>query len=183
MKFATRDDLIHFLPHGLVGAEIGVQTGGFAESILYQNEPSKLFLIDCWQHQTVEVYGHDPANARDGTQQMYFRETWDKFCELRHVHVLRMYSTEAAAVFRDNYFDWVYFDANHLQVAEDFRCWWTRVKPGGWLAGHDYCNVGDYITVKQTVDEVVAILGVDLHVSSEDYPAWAFQKPDCECPI
>jgi len=53
-----------------------------------------------------------------------------------------------------------------------------KVKSGGWIAGHDYCMVGDYVTVKTAVDEAVASLGVPLFVTMErEFPAWAFRKP------
>jgi hypothetical protein len=61
----------------------------------------------------------------------------------------------------------VFLDADHSYegVKEDWFEWRPKVKPGGWLAGHDY---GDKrFGVKQAVDESLAFwhkleLDVDL---------------------
>lgn len=172
----TRATLMGSLPHGGIGVEIGVQGGDFAQDILANNEPDRLFLVDCWEHQSAEVYGHDPANVADHTNLLLYKQCIDRFQHLRNVHVLRAYSLDAAAFFADDFFDWVYFDANHLMLAEDLDAWGSKLKKGGWCCGHDYCNVGDYISVKQVVDETVRRLGVNLHVTQEPgYPAWAYQ--------
>jgi hypothetical protein len=150
MDLTSRDTLMKSLPHGGTGAEIGVQWGDFAKSILFQNEPSRLFLIDCWEHQDPEVYGHDPANAPDMAHLIYFWQVQAAFVQHRNVHVLRMYSQDAVQVFADGYFDWIYLDANHLQVGEDIDAWYPKVKPGGWCAGLKSINVSPYWALSYT---------------------------------
>jgi predicted O-methyltransferase YrrM len=46
----------------------------------------------------------------------------------------------AAALFADGSLDLVYVDADHRYdgVAADLRAWRPKVKPGGWIAGHDF---------------------------------------------
>lgn len=182
-KFKNRRNLISFLPHDAVGAEVGVQSGRFAQTILDNNNPRELWLIDCWETQKTEIYGHDPCNVKQSKHDKWFSETKETFSTNRAVHILRMYTLEAANVFRPNYFDWVYFDANHLQLREDISAWWSLIKPGGWFSGHDYCIVGDYIRVKEVVDEFIGALDVDLYLSRERrFPSWAFRKPNFCCP-
>ena len=54
--------------------------------------------------------------------------------------VLRMTTTEAARLFEDEHFDFVFIDADHSYkaVKQDITHWEPKVRPGGWLGGHDY---------------------------------------------
>jgi len=55
-------------------------------------------------------------------------------------------------MFPPSYFDLVYLDARHdcKSVDEDISLWLPKVKPGGFLAGHDYG--GKWPGVKKAVD-------------------------------
>ncbi len=58
----------------------------------------------------------------------------------RHVHPLRMTGTAAARLIADRSLDLVYIDAEHSYAAvrEDIAAWLPKLRPGGFLAGHDY---------------------------------------------
>jgi len=49
-------------------------------------------------------------------------------------------SWKIANKYQDNYFDFVYIDANHKykSIKKDLDAWFPKVKKGGVLAGHDY---------------------------------------------
>jgi len=49
-------------------------------------------------------------------------------------------SVQAAACFDDASLDFVFIDAEHSyeSVAADISAWWPKLKPGGFLLGHDY---------------------------------------------
>ena len=51
-----RTFLLEALPHGSVGAEIGVHEGGFSRKILRVVDPAVLHLIDPWKHESAEEY-------------------------------------------------------------------------------------------------------------------------------
>lgn len=177
-NLADRETIFTSLPRGGVGAEIGVDTGDFSEIILRNAEPSLLFLVDCWKYLPVEVYGNDPANKPQVTKDQDYRHVFSKFLADPRVRVLKAFSIEAAAMFPDNFFDWIYLDANHLQCYEDIQAWWPRVKPSGILAGHDYCTVGDYIRVKEAVDRFVAETGLPLLTTDDPiYKCWIIERP------
>lgn len=49
-------------------------------------------------------------------------------------------SVESAAQVEDGSLDFVFIDADHSYdaVRRDIEAWRPKVKPGGWLGGHDY---------------------------------------------
>jgi hypothetical protein len=53
---------------------------------------------------------------------------------------LNIPSIEAADLFPDEYFDFIYIDAAHYyeDVKEDINAWQYKVKVGGFIGGHDY---------------------------------------------
>ena len=52
------------------------------------------------------------------------------------------WSADAAKTVPDDSLDFVYLDARHdfNGVFEDLSVWWPKLKMGGILAGHDYCD-------------------------------------------
>lgn len=183
LDLLDRNTLIGSLPHGGIGAEIGVDVGLFSEVILERNQPRELWLIDCWRHLPDS---NDPANAVEAAQEGKYQEVLKRFASRPHVHVLREWSVIAATQFQNEYFDFVYLDANHLQVDLDIQAWWPKIRIGGALCGHDYCVVADYIDVKPKVDAWVKQVGLTLHVAglesddvySRNYPSWLVFKPE-----
>ncbi len=175
----NRSMLISSLPHNGVVAEIGVQGGGFADTILRLCTPKLLYTIDCWEQQSIADYGHDPANVGNADHEEHYQTVLRMFEGKPNVKVMRAYSQDAARQFDDKYFDWLYFDANHLQLRADLEAWWPKVKPGGWMAGHDYCVHEDYILVKPVVDFFVVERGLTLYVTQDPpFPSWLFQKAE-----
>ena len=55
----------------------------------------------------------------------------------------------------DATFDVIFIDAFHSyeEVKADVGRWWPRVRPGGYLAAHDYAH-WDFPEVKQALDEI-----------------------------
>jgi len=185
IDLSTRETLIATLPKEGFVAEIGAEGGNFAKRILKMNNPKELYLIDCWENQSEDIYGNDPANNSKEVKDAQYRNVVEKFWHDRNVYVIKRYSKDAAPLFADGYFDWVYIDANHLQARQDIEAWWPKVKSGGIICGHDYTMCGDYITVKRDVDEFVAEHNLDLFVTTgangdiyeKNYPSWGFRKP------
>lgn len=185
LDLLDRPSLIASLPHGGIGAEIGVDVGGFSEVILERNQPRELWLVDCWHWQPRDQYGSDPANAVETAMEGKFQEVIRRFADRPHVHVMREWSVPAAAKFPDEHFDWWHIDANHLQVEKDMAAWWPKLKRGGWATGHDFCVVADFIDVKPKVERFAAEHGLEVFVAGmqsenvyeRNYPSWAMRKP------
>ena len=58
------------------------------------------------------------------------------------LRILPKPSTEAAKQFADRSIAFCFIDAGHLEaeVEQDIRSWLSKIRPGGVLAGHDYCD-------------------------------------------
>lgn len=131
----SREDLIAILPkHGLV-AEVGVDMGDFSRKILDTSQPSVLHLVDLWP----------PSLVRKDR----FTAVADRFAsEIKDQSVVlhRGDSEETMAAFPDQSFDWIYLDTTHIfdKTVRELAICARKVKPGGWLCGHDY-TVGSWI--------------------------------------
>jgi Methyltransferase domain len=68
-----------------------------------------------------------------------------------------MDSKEAAAYVPDGSLDFVFIDADHSYEGckADIQAWLPKLKPSGFISGHDYDNT-DFpcFGVKQAVDEI-----------------------------
>ena len=139
--WATRQDMLGALPKGGIVAEVGVYSGEWSQDILRICKPDKLHLIDLWPE------GKLVSNAAEEQlgQRLYAR-VLDRFChEIGTGKVIchRRNSVLAAAEFDDYYFDWIYLDADHSYkgVRNDLQHYFWKVRPGGYILGHDYVAV------------------------------------------
>jgi hypothetical protein len=181
-----RVQLLGCFPKKIKVAEIGVQAGEYSESLFRVLEPEELYLIDCWQvledqEDPVRNYW-DQYYWNQAAQDRYYSLVREKFVQNSNVKVIKEFSSEAARVFPDEYFDLIYIDANHTykSVSEDLETWFPKVKKGGILAGHDYfCNAPDmpwtkFFGVVPAVNEFVKKhnLSID-YITAESVPSYA----------
>ena len=131
-----RDDLAAlFAELGFkVGAEIGVETGRYSETLCKANPNLKLHCVDCW-----EIY----TGYRDHLNQTRLGGLYEEAIERLTPYdcaIHRLFSMEYAAHVCGNSLDFVYIDANHEipWVLEDIYWWAKKVRPGGIVSGHDY---------------------------------------------
>ena len=132
-----RYELLKYMPDGIT-AEIGVAKGRFSKNIVENNKPKKLFLIDAWKNFDM---GYDDANmVDDNSHEERYQEVKEHFANNDTVFLVRDYSVEAAKKFEDEFFDWVYIDANHSYdgVINDLKAWDKKVKQTGYIWGHDW---------------------------------------------
>jgi hypothetical protein len=119
------------------GAEIGCAFGANAANILSQWKGERLYMVDPWASQSPEVYReqHDKV-PYDG---------WYQDCQKlaekdQRITLIRKLSVDGAKEIPDYSLDFAYIDGNHGYgpVLEDMDSWWSKVKIGGVMGGHDY---------------------------------------------
>lgn len=145
-----------------LGAEIGVNQGGYSEALCKANPKLHLYSIDSWLASSYE----DLANRGEGPQRKMDHNYKEAVKRLSHYdcEIIRKESQEAVKDFADCSLDFVYIDANHdfANVANDIHAWGKKVKIGGIISGHDYTYfpAGVHIHVKYVVDAYTSALGI-----------------------
>jgi len=118
------------------GAEIGVWKGEYSKKILERTK-AVLFCVDPWDGTGMSVnFDGDEICAKT-------TEDLSRFDG--RARIIRSTSENAAELFSDEYFDFIYIDAKHDydSVKQDVGLWLPKVrKSGGILSGHDYNNRG-----------------------------------------
>lgn len=126
------------------GAEIGVHEGVTHFHLL--DTCSNLHMIG------VDVYM--------GNQEKYWNDVKEKLKEYDNSTFYRAKSTNAAKQVEDESLDFVFIDARHdyQYVKEDIEAWSLKVKPGGYITGHDIEHSG----VKRAVKEIFGEYNTDI---------------------
>ena len=117
------------------GAEIGVEFGRFSRVLLGSNPNLTLLCVDPWT-----AY----SRASQRRQNKYYAYVQNKLAPYKH-ELIRKTSMDALTVVPDESLDFVYIDAAHDfdNVMKDIIGWVHKVKKGGIVSGHDYCNFYD----------------------------------------
>ena len=122
------------------GVEVGTFKGEFSKELLTIWNGT-LYMVDVWRplgDEYIDASNH--ANFEHGVYGDAMNNI--KGFEDRAV-MIRATSAVASDIFPDESLDFAYIDANHAYefVKEDITKWWPKVKPGGWLCGHDYLKI------------------------------------------
>ncbi|MDG2497881.1 MAG: class I SAM-dependent methyltransferase [Flavobacteriaceae bacterium] len=125
----SREELLSVLPTGGTVAELGVDEGDFSEAILNISKPLKLHLIDLWGSKRYN------QNKCKSVENRFSKEVKENSVEI-NVGL----STDVVTNFQDNYFDWIYIDTTHSYktTIEELETYRTKIKPNGYIAGHDF---------------------------------------------
>jgi hypothetical protein len=163
-------DFMQMLPKGGRWAEIGVFRGDLSEKILSDCQPESLHLIDPWHFELDFDWFAPPefsvkyGEARKFVEQVtkwtgvpagihlneHFEALYNgvklRFANDTRVTIHRQTAHDAAKLFADAYFDFVYVDGAHdyENVLHDLTTYDRKLKPDGALIGDDYCDHGVY---------------------------------------
>lgn len=161
----------------------------------YPNEriTINLFVVDTFEgtatdinQSTVRGYGGSvQLMAEDNLTQLHGP---DPECRVEfNVHIIQGSSTQVAAEFaqhrpscmtKDGQIEFLYIDAGHAydEVTADVRAWFPLVRPGCWVAGHDYNqNLFPWLIV--AVDQLAQELGHCSPIAMHNTTVWSFRKP------
>lgn len=123
---ASRFDLIHHMPKGGAIAEVGTYKGDFAAYILKTSDPFELHLID------LDFSRLNPAVSNSVRVRTHAGLSYD-----------------VLAKFPNEFFDWIYIDADHSYsgVLRDARASLSKVKRGGFLVFNDFAHMDPFLGV------------------------------------
>ncbi len=133
------------------GFEIGVANGELTD-YLAPRLAGKLYAVDPWRIFPKDEW-FDCINSSQANLDSMARGAIARLSKNKNVEVWRLTSKEAAGRVRDGSAAWVFIDANHMYEAclEDIGLWWPKIKAGGFLCGHDYCEADnvktDYVEI------------------------------------
>jgi hypothetical protein len=151
LQVPDRVAMLGLLPKNGMVAEIGVFKGEFSAQILRVAQPAKLHLVDAWPDQVIRSDGEYISGADAG---MFVAERFGDELDAGKVTLHRALSAPAAARFPDSHFDWIYIDAGHdyRSVKADLAAWYPKVKPGGFITGHDFIQKPGYGVVTAALE-------------------------------
>ena len=147
------------------GAELGVWYGETFFRLLDGLPDLYLIGVDDWRDNPRNVHH---INQPENRQEVYSRQR--KYPE--RSEIFEMTTTEASFFVPNGSLDFVFIDADHRYAAvkTDIIAWHPKLKPGGFLTGHDY----DMPDVRKAVAELLG------QVECPEYSdqTWAWRKTD-----
>jgi len=171
-----------------IGIEIGVAKGSFSNVILQDSQLSKFYMLDNWQGSEIK------SKKRSENHYKRAKKIADRYPYRAVIMVCD--SLEGVKKFPDEYFDFIYIDADHSyeSVKQDIEAWYPKCKVGGIFSGHDYVLDKDVLTVgkypveyyrekygvKEAVDELCEKYGIEIMLTKfkRRCPrSWYFVKP------
>lgn len=146
------------------GVEIGVDKGINSKVILNELNIEKLYLIDPWEN----YEGNDKVWININENYKYVLK---EFRENKNVQIIKDYSNYAVSFFKENSLDFVYIDGNHSYkfVYKDIDNWFSKVKEGGIIAGHDI----NLLSVLKAVKDFCFKRNINFNIEPRD---WYFIK-------
>lgn len=164
-------------------AELGVFAADLSSRLLAAKEDLELVMVDAWDASVFIEPDDFHARLSDAQNNDYARladERTRPFADRRKI--IRAKTVEASKLFEDGHFDGVFIDADHSYrgCKADIEAWHRKIKPGGWLMGHDYANTiatgGDTWGVDRAVDEFAAKHGYGVELG-ENF-TWFIKLPE-----
>jgi hypothetical protein len=125
------------------GVEVGTFKAEFSKFIL-ENWNGTLYMVDVWRPLGEEYL--DSSNHKNYQNQIYSYAMDNLQVHENRGIMIRANSQKASEIFTDESLDFVYIDANHAYdfVVDDINYWYSKVKKGGYLWGHDYIKLDWY---------------------------------------
>lgn len=121
--------------------EVGVRDGENLFSLVTDGVEFALG-VDIWKN-TDNPSENDLNFSQEELDKQYQNVLNKSFDYKGRVAISRKFSHEAAQDFPDEYFDYIYLDADHTYeaVKRDLEVWWPKLKKNGLIGLHDYENV------------------------------------------
>ncbi len=174
--YKTRECYINSLPDNIVGVELGVFEGSFSKILFDSNKFHSLYLVDIFSG---SMFSGDKngENGKNIDLDTAFRELQKVYENIPNVYIIKNTTTAFLNTCEDEFFDFVYIDADHTfqAVSDDLHLSRLKVKKGGIIAGHDY-NIARFPGVVDAVDNFVKTFDLEIEFTTEDKLASYFIK-------
>lgn len=164
-----------------VAVEIGVWKCGYSSQIYRRLAPKTIYGIDPYA-----IFDVDLPDARLSSSLMEKHYNFAKrvFSKMGG-DIIRKKSLEAVDDFDDGSLDFVYIDGDHSyeSVSKECPAWWSKVRSGGILSGHDYiegnAQKGHVYGVIPAVNEFADKINQEVNLTNcpNRYLTWWFIKP------
>lgn len=136
VSLAPKDRVSHFVE---LGSWVGRSAAYLGVEIVNSGKPIRLDCVDSWEGTGApgEYDEYDQVVKQCGLYESFLanmKPLEGRYCAQRGM------TTEIAARYEDSSLDFVFFDAGHVYdaISADLEAWLPKVKPEGWIAGHDY---------------------------------------------
>jgi hypothetical protein len=146
-------DLIRDCPGGIL-VEIGSWMGESAAIFASSGKFSAIYCVDPWDLGIYDNRAVKPGFYKNRPDMRVVESRFDEVAA-RYPEITKLKMTSEQALTRvPGMVDMVYLDGLHDYdgVRDDMRMWAGRIRPGGWLTGHDYHK--NFPGVIQAVDEI-----------------------------
>lgn len=138
-----RQDLTNLFTHlnYKLGVELGSYKGDFASHIL-NNWNGNLICIDLFDREDNydlnKINGFYAKDVQKNTVLNNFNHNTRN--NRNNILTIQSDTISAAKFFPDNYFDFIYIDADHRyeSVIKEMHAWYPKLKSNGLFSGHDY---------------------------------------------
>jgi hypothetical protein len=174
------NDMISFAPQNTEEkfVEIGVWKGKSVSyagiEIINSGKNITLDAVDTWDGSPGEPILMNDDSLVNGT---LYNEFIVNTVPVRHVvKAVKMSSVEAAKQYADNSIFFVFIDGSHLYdaVREDILAWLPKVKPGGFIGGHDIDQTEEFNGVRKAVDELIGPQNIKVY--NKGWASWLHRK-------
>lgn len=149
--------------------EVGVYKGFNTAIIGQQRNKCRIIGVDPWADvatsdykKTGDYIAFESNASHERSYQECLSHNWFLLSQKR-IDLIRKASVEAASSIPDQSLDMVFIDGDHSYSGckQDILSWLPKVKPGGWIGGHDYKHPNFQSEVHLAVDEVFPAIELD----------------------
>lgn len=153
-----------------VGAWYGCSTAFMGVEIENSQKNIEFCVVDTWEGSEENKEGgfvQDDNLVKNGSIYDIFLKNMEPV-----IHIIKPYkmmSLDAAKLFPDRHFDFIFVDAAHDydNAKNDITAWFPKVKLGGFMGGHDYTH--SWLGVVKAVDEFFGNISIPVQAGHESW--------------
>ena len=173
IRCSNRIEMLDFFPSNGVYAELGVFRGTFSERIIENCEPRRIFLVDLWSDPMDWIINGAIRNVsgEEAYKHVLRLEKYDS------VRIRRQTTLSFLCSLPDKTLDVVYLDADHSyeSVRDELAISLPRMRAGGWISGHDYCDL--FPGLVKAVDEFCNLHMLKIDILTDETPSAVVNFP------